>query len=296
MNRHKFFFFLLFLVFSERVAAVSQSENQPALWEYGAGLGFIRYQHYPASNQHNDITLPFPAIQYRGEILRANDRDGARAYLLRESRWTLDVGGGVLPSVKSQDNAARTGMDTLLWSIQMGPRIVYEINEDLDLSLGFYQSFASDFKFTKFNGYVFEQKLDYALDELFRKANWLETKNYRSRLTVSLISGSSEYLSTIYDVDSKDETSERPTYRSREGFLSYEIKYFQTLRFGRFSFYTGVSDLHYNLSANRNSPLHKSDENILFFAGLIYKLGESKRRAVPEEDAEGLLQKIKVVP
>lgn len=279
----------------------SPTQKYPALWEYGVGIGFVRYFHYPASNQSRDLALPFPTFQYRGEVLRADDRDGAKAYLLKSSRWTLDLGGGFLPALKSEDNEARKNMDPLLWSLHLGPQFIYDITKDLSLSLGVYQSAVSDFTFTKTNGYVYEQTFSYWFDTLFKSdrlqrhvpQTLKEKTSFYSKVSLKFISGSRDYLGTFFDVAEKDATPDRPRYQSEAGFLGVSLGYFQTFRYDDYNFYFGFADSHYDHSVNRKSPLHRADNNRGLFFGMTYKMGESDGRSIPEDSGEGFLQKVK---
>lgn len=287
---------ILFLL--NATPAWSQTETEhselPPLWEYGVGLGAVRFWHYPASDQSRDWALPFPTFQYRGEILQADDREGARAYLLRSDLWSVEMGGGGLASVKSEDNDARRGMEDLPWRVQAGPRLVSRFHPEYQVKLGIYQVLIfPDFASLRFQGAISELKLLWHLGDRWNTTGLWGKAKVRSQLGLSADFASQEFMQMYYGVSAQEARADRPAYQARAGFLSYSLSYFQSMSHGRQSYYFGASQDFYEKSANRESPLHKSDRNLSLFIGGTYKLGESTRRAVPEAEAEGAIQKIR---
>ena len=144
------FWIVLLLLFSfQRLNAQAESEVNTDLvamgeadadaqpyWEYGAGLGYVHYQHYPAANQFSNLLLPFPTFQYRGKIVRADDRNGAHIYLLKGPDWVFEMSGAGYPALDSSTNEARQGMEDLPWMLAIGPQFVYSMTKGFKLSLG----------------------------------------------------------------------------------------------------------------------------------------------------------------
>jgi outer membrane scaffolding protein for murein synthesis (MipA/OmpV family) len=285
-----FFIFTLFCSQALALEEENQAENLP-LWEYGAGLGGIYFEKYPASDETKSWALPFPTFQYRGEIFRADDRDGTRAYLLRSQNWNLEFGGGGLPSARSSEIKAREGMDDIPWGLQMGPQLVTRLHPRVQFKIGIYQAIITpDVKFFKTSGLQTEAKLIYIIDDYLDE--YFKEGISKGRFTLTVDGGSKDFLSTYFEVPVKDATAERPAYDAREGLLSYEFSYFQSIKIKKWGFYGGGSRVQYDISANRTSPLHKSDVNYRAFVGITYVLGESERRMKPEAESEGALQKI----
>jgi outer membrane protein len=274
-------------------SAGAQSEETLPLWDYGVGIGYLQYFHYPAANQSNTLVLPFPTFQYRGEILRADDQEGARAYLLRASRWSLQLGGGLIPSVKSTTIYARDGMDPLPSGFQLGPQAVYKMDVDWEFKLGLYQSFFTDLKKVSASGDVGEAKIIWHLDDILGNSNLFGPVRNKGQLSFELKAASREFMSVYYDVSPEDTTVDRPAYGSQAGFLSYGLGYFQSLAYRKHTFYFGFLDERFNDSVNRRSPLHRSDENLSLFLGITHTLGTSESKSISEDEAKGLLQKIK---
>jgi len=92
------------------LAAAQAEETAPPRWDAGVGFGYLRFEHYPASNQDTSLAFPFPTFSYRGSVLRADDRDGAKLFLVKRPGWVLQSGGLGFPPLSSSTNTARKGM------------------------------------------------------------------------------------------------------------------------------------------------------------------------------------------
>jgi outer membrane protein len=282
--------FLLALILPNILRAADTEENLP-LWEYGIGVGTAYFEDYPASNEHRFWTLPFPTFQYRGKILRADDREGAKAYLVHKPTWSLEMGGGGIVALKSENNEARSGMDDIPWGIHLGPRFVTHLSENIEFKLGLYAAINTDFRFTKLNGATADMKLIWIIDEILD--DYFQIGKSKGRFSFGVDTGSQDFLATYFEVSKNDARSDRPQYEARAGALSYEFSYLQAINIRPWGVYAGVTSVHYDISANRESPLHKSDRNLKGFVGITYVLGESVRRAIPESEAEGAIDKLK---
>ena len=256
-------------------AALAQDEP---LWEYGVGVGYLHYEHYPASDEYSDITLPFPTFQYRGKILRADDREGARAYLLRSNGWSLEFSGSGYPSVEAGKNKARQGMESIPWMIQLGPQIRKHWGDEWQMRLSLFQNIATDLSFTKFKGELFEGRILHKWSS--RSDLTLNEYHWQVELSFSVIAASRALLGTYFDVSQDQATGERPAFESRSGLLAHELAYYQQIKKGHLALYFGATCKSYNISANRASPLHKSDYNLTSFVGLTYLIKESGRKEV----------------
>ncbi len=271
-------FVLLLACFSP--SSHAEEEALP-LWEYGAGFGFVRYEHYPASDQFSELYLPFPTFQYRGDILRADDQEGASLYFFRKGKWSVELsGGGYLP-LESSKNRAREGMEDLPVMGMIGPQLVYRPSSKWELSLNTFQTVSVDGSFIKKNGFFAEAKAHY---------RW-EKGRYRGQWGLSVGGASKEFLTTYFEVDSKDVKANRPGYYARAGLLNADLSYFQSIFFGDFSLYVGAALSDYTASANRRSPLHKSDHNVSYLIGATYTIGKSSTPAVKVEETKGLFRK-----
>jgi outer membrane scaffolding protein for murein synthesis (MipA/OmpV family) len=290
----KFFSFVLFSLLlhidSWAFAASDAVEDAEAYWDYGFGFGAVRFEHYPASDQSRTFALPFPTFQYRGKILRADDRDGAHLYIFKGATFTLEVSGNGTPALKSSDNNARQGMEDLPWMAALGPKLVMKPTDSSEVSINAYQFVATDFVMTRTMGSIYEARYVYEWNFPFRALGpFQENGVSNAQISFSVRSGSKEYLALYFEVPESQATAERPKYDARDGLLSHSVSYFQSFKSGRVALYLGGGLHSYELSANRQSPLHKSDHNITALVGFNYTLGESTRPAIPEKETSGLL-------
>lgn len=257
------------------LVAQATEDDVPAYWEYGVGVGYIHFEHYPGAAQFNDLLLPFPTFQYRGRILRADDRDGAHAYLLKDSRLTLELSGTGYPGLDADKNSARKGMEDLPWLLALGPQLVYKANEDLEFSFAIFDALATDFKTAQFPGQIYQAKFRYTLEipaQVPMRGHLLYSVKYATR-----------GLQSLY--------YETSNYSAKEGLLAQELTYFQSVKLGRGRLYVGFSSNDYSNAANRESPLHLRNHSLTYLAGFTYSLGESAQREVPEPETQGVMNR-----
>lgn len=252
---------------------VYAEDETPAYWEYGVGLGYIRLEHYPGSDQFADLTLPFPTFQYRGKVLRADDRDGAHAYLLKSEKLIFEISGTGYTGLDSNQNSARKGMEDLPWLMALGPQLVYKATSKLDFSFGIFTAMTTDFKSTQFPGQIYQGKLRYVVEipsSLEMRGHFFYNLKFAT-----------QGLQKIY--------YETNTYAAKQGLMSQDLSYYQSVRMGRARLYVGFSSNDYTNAANRESPLHLRNHTLTYLAGLTYTLGESERREVPEAETQGII-------
>lgn len=284
---------LVFAVFGVLAASHAGAEPSTSLWEFGAGLGLIHYEHYPASNHFTDLLLPFPTFQYRGQILRADDREGTRAYLFRASDTTLEVAGALLPALKSSDDENRRGMADLPWMGQLGPQLVHRFNPAWEIRFAIFENVGTtDLKTVRAAGQVGEVKLIHRWESPFAEILGMEAGTEFGEVALQAQAATKEFLATYFEVPAENATPDRPAYEAKAGFISAELSLFERFRTGRATIYFGAALTDYGLSVNRASPLHRSNRNVTGLVGLTYTLGESKRSSVPEEQTEGLINRI----
>ena len=248
----------LILVFT----SISFAEPPP-YWEVGGGLGYVNFLHYPASDQSDNLFLPFPTFQYRGSILRADDQDGAHIYLFRSDKWTLEFSGTGYMARDSDENTARQNMADLPFIGAAGPQMVYKWNSNLEFALGLYQTMSATQNFHKvrFPGQILEIQFVHKFEKEI-SSNIFEGYTYFSRTGFTSRFATNDFHSVYYDVPAANATPERPQYESKAGFLSTELSYFQSLKKNKWGYYFGATYSNYALSSNRGSPLHKSDHGI----------------------------------
>jgi outer membrane scaffolding protein for murein synthesis (MipA/OmpV family) len=285
--------FLIFLGLLSSLAcfAKAASDVSDAYWDYGIGFGAVRFEHYPASNESRIIALPFPTFQYRGKILRADDKEGAHLYLFKGSNVTVEFSGQGIPALDSSTNQARKGMADLPWMAAFGPQLVARPSENIEAAFSIFQVVTVEGLFAKTSGNIFDGRISYEWTKpLPVWGVFKEPGSVNSRWTLSARSGTKEFNAIYFDVPELNATAERPSYESREGLVNYNLSYYRSYHSGRGAIYIGGGLHSYDLSANRLSPLHKSDHNLVALIGFSYTLGESSRPAVPESETSSVIE------
>ncbi len=260
------------------------------LWEYGVGVGYFTYENYPSSNNYSYQLLPFPIFQYRGESLRADDRDGARAYIFKKSNWSFDFSGDIWPGQTWATDSNRVGMPALPWIFALGPQLLYDFSEHWQFRLSAMPAFAANGTIVETTGGYFD------LRQLYKWSQQLPWTNHcisSGNVALSFQGGTQDFLANYFEVSAQQAIPNRPAYRAVGGLLTYELSVFESLTFGRTGIYLGGSLDNYDQSANHSSPLDKSDHNFTYFAGLTYTLGESTKKAYKEQETEGLVNRYK---
>ncbi|MDG0817216.1 MipA/OmpV family protein [Bdellovibrio svalbardensis] len=291
----RFWFFIL-TIFLTAVPLQAAEESKPLreegkpLWEYGFGIGYARYAQYPGSDEYSELVLPFPTFQYRGTILRADDQEGGRAYLLKENKWSLEFSGGGRLPLDSSKSQAREGMENLPLVVEIGPQLIYSVDHSWEFKLALFPSMAIYGSSIRQNGGLASIEVQYRWHD-----EWGGV--FESPLMLSGIfsleakTASQEFNATYFEVPLQNATATRPAYSASAGFLENQISYFQRLSSGKLTVYVGGSYSDFSNSANKQSPLLRANSNFEYALGLTYVLGESARRSVPIEDTEGLINR-----
>jgi hypothetical protein len=259
-------------------------------WEAGAGFGYLGFEHYPASNQHTDLVFPFPTFQYRGEILRADDRDGAKLFVVKRPGWLVQLGGLGFPPLSASTNEARRGMNDLPLLIAIGPQLQRRLTENLAFKIGVYQAIAARLISAQTSGSIWE--IDMTYRETFELAGNIFDET-TAALSINLVGASREVSELYFSVPAAQITPIRASFEARAGLMQSQISYFQSFKRGDLAFYLGLRISDHRLSANRDSPLHRSDQNISGLIGLTYSIYHSKKSGISYENASGIVDKLR---
>ncbi len=268
----------------------SANESDRPKWEAGFGIGYLGFEHYPTSNQHTDLAFPFPTFQYRGDVLRADDRDGAKIFLIKRPSWILQLGGLGFPPLNSANNDTRRGMDDLPLLVALGPQLQRRLSESLTFKLGIYQAIAARLISAQTSGAVWE--IDMTLREKFTLTGRTFDET-TAALSFNLMGSSQEVGELYFGVPASQVAPTRPSFEAKAGLMQSQVSYFQSFQRGDIAFYLGVRISDHRVSMNRDSPLHKSDQNIAGLIGLTYSLYHSKKSGVPYEETSGVIDKLR---
>ena len=249
------------------------------LWEFGVGGGAVETANYPSSIERNFVALVLPYIVYRGDVVRVGGGNGARAVVVEESDYELDLSLGGAFSADSEDNSARAGMPELDYLFELGPQLVYKVKETqyenggvsrLNARLQARAVFSTDFERIDSRGYVVEPTLSYQQ----RGVLFAETG---LNLSMSFMFASEKLQDYFYEVDSPFVTAERSEFNAEGGYLGAELSFSVSfpIRKNIRGFFGGSVNLHHG-AANESSPLFEKDTTYSVGAGFIWRLYESE--------------------
>ncbi len=256
-------------------AAPSASEAGLPLWEVGVIGGAVRTPAYPGAQESVSRALALPFFIYRGEVFRA-DQSGINARLLRSDVLELDIGlAASLPS-RSDDVAARSGMQDLGTLVEFGPRIKWRIADlspnsrlRFDLPLRAVLELRSG---VRTQGWTLEPRFVY------------EMRGPQGRWTfdaqAGLVAGDRKVNAYFYEVRPEEATVSRPTYHAQSGLMLTRVGVSGSrmlgddLRLFGFARYDSYAN-----GANRDSPLVKRETGTSVGFGVAWTIHRSARRA-----------------
>lgn len=264
------FFFLLTLC-----AGWARADEGPR-WEVGAGLAALNLPHYRGSDQRSSYLLPMPYLVYRGEHLRA-DREGVRGILFEGDRVQVNLSvNGTLP-VKSSDNAARTGMESLRPTVQLGPTVDVALwrSEDRNSKLEFRLPLRSSVTVAsspRHIGWLADPTLAYSKRNLGGWEGWY------TGLSAGLLFADADYHDHFYSVDARYATADRPAYQASSGYSGAHLTWTLTKRFPQ---YWVGGFLRYDTLAGAvidSSPLVRQRQNVSAGFAFAWIFGHSSER------------------
>ncbi len=262
---------VLFLVLSANILAQSYRGSGTDLPKLELGAGIVRgtAPHYPGSDESNKVYIPFPAVIYRGDIIRADEDGGVRSRFFYSDRYELNLSTGAALPARTEDNDDRAGMPTLDPMIELGPGLIFHLISKknkgplrLSLNLPLRIVISSDFKDTRQRGYVFNPLL-FSFYELNKK------------LTIfTSISGrwaTKDFNDYIYTVEELYSTNTRAVYKAKKGNVLYSYSIAAIINRGQnFSIFGGISYENYKDNANKASPLFIREDNISTGLGITW--------------------------
>lgn len=246
------------------------------LLEYGMFFGHGGLADYPASNEYRYRTLPFPYLNYHGDILSSESENGTRLRFIKDVDFDLDLSfGGSFPT-ETDNNVARTGMPNLDWTLEVGPRLLYYFYRhpekgNIRLGLPYRASFATDFQRSRHVGYLFSptfqiDKYKFISDSL--NLYFIITANYFSE-------GEADFF---YEVEPQYATSERRAYDAKAGWLSVDTSISAKYEYNQKIFLIGAQYSDFSGSANKESSLHKTNSSLSYFIGFGFVFYESEEK------------------
>lgn len=252
--------------------AIGARAGELPRWEVGLGMVALSIPDYRGSDQQRGYLLPFPYIQYRGDVFQI-DREGAHGDIFTSDHVKLDVSLNAGPPAKSGKNGARSGMPDIEPTVEAGPslQIFLARNETHErtwsLRLPLRTVIATDLSHTQRIGWVFAPSLNY------------DTRNHGGwdfSAAAGPLYATENYHDYYYEVQPAYATASRPAYNAHGGYSGSRLTLTASRRFK--TFWVGAFARYDNLSGAvfEGSPLVKKKESFMAGIGIAWILAESK--------------------
>jgi outer membrane protein len=263
--------------------AHAQDEYAP-LWEIGIGPGVLRLPYYRGSDQYRNLVLPDIYLIYRGEFLRADEREGVRGILFESTDVKLNLSIGASLPVPSSHSDTRAGMPDLKPEVEFGPALDWTLwrgqNRGTRLMASFPVRAAISIQWPPRSlGWVTSPYLNLDLTDPARAPGW----------NLGLRAGplfATRHLNDIYySVDPQYANSRRPAYAASGGYSGAQFttalsKRFHAFWVGAFGRYDSIQGAVFEAS-----PLVRSNHSIYGGLGVAIMIDESSIR-VPRRDED----------
>jgi len=245
-----------------------RSYSEKSTLELGAGAVYGKAPHYPGSNQHNEILIPFPVVIYRGDRLRADEDGGIRTRFLYSNKFELNLSiGGSLP-VSSKKNRARQGMPKLHTLLELGPGFIFHFLDKynskkwkISLNIPYRHVVSTNIKDTYSRGYVFNPLL-YSYYDF--------SENFSIFSSISGRWATQKYNDYLYSVDDEFVSVTRARYEANSGHVLMSYGLALIYNYNDFTFFTGMSINDASSSANKSSPLFVKEQSYSSAIGFTY--------------------------
>jgi outer membrane scaffolding protein for murein synthesis (MipA/OmpV family) len=251
-------------------------EEKP-LWELGVGLGLLQMPDYRGSDENRLYILPYPYVIYRGDILKVEEQN-ISGQIFKTDRILLDFSGyGAVP-VKSSNNSARTNMQDLDPTFELGPSLTIKLRESkedkykLDLSLPVRAFFSTDFSSVSHEGWMFSPRINFMKDDL------IPDTGLNMGISVGPIFADSGYHAYFYTVEPAYATAARPAYSAGGGYSGSTLTLGLDKSYKQFIFFAFVSAEFLQGASFENSPLVKRETSFMSgvsIAWIFFKSAEN---------------------
>ena len=253
-------------------AADSANPQSKPLWEAGVGAVAGAVADYPGSNQYRVRGLPVPFFIYRGDFFRSDTKGPRLQTSSGIVEWELS-GGGSLSS--NSAGGARSGMPTLDYLLEVGPKAKITVSQPTDTSRLLIEVPVRVAVSTNFSsrlgsrGAIFAPDIAYEEHAIFG-SQW----NGQASIGVEIASGGLQRF--YYQVDSEYARAGRPAYDARAGYLGtiVALTAFRQLN-RRLIVFVGLDADNYDGAANVNSPLLRTRNNLGVAVGFAWSFKQS---------------------
>ncbi len=255
---------------------LTEKEKKKLLPLYDLGVASISSINpdYPGSSEYQFTPIIVPVFTYRGKHFRS-DGDGSRARFLNNENLELSMSAGGNFPVNSRENEARRGMKTLGQAVLLGPRLMYFVHRDERSKFFFDVAARTGFSIARtWRGW---RGLGYSADIGMNYRHNFGSFEIFSLMFTGI--GSYKYHKFFYGVDPEYETSTRPAYQARSGYLGTNVLLAFTKRFSpKLTVFAGGVVMLLKGHVNDESPLFEEDINYRAVLGIKYTFFVSDKK------------------
>ena len=241
---------------------ISFGQEEKPLWELGMGVGLLYMPDYRGSDESSFYVLPYPYFVYRGDIIKV-DRQKISGKVFKTDRILLDVSiYGSVP-VKSSKNSARTFMEDLDATFEVGPALDITLLESrqkqysLKLLLPVRAVFSTDFESVAHEGWVISPRLN------FEKGDIIPHTGLRLGVSLGPMFADGGYHDYYYMVEPVYALPWRLAYDAGGGYSGTILTVGLSISYKQFKFNAFVSADFLDGAVFENSPLVKTQTSIM---------------------------------
>jgi MipA family protein len=241
------------------------------LWELGAGIAGLSVQQYRGSDQRLNWVIPVPYVTYRGDFFRS-DKDGTRAVLLDSEGFDFDISADGSAPVRSKDSRARTGMNDLAATFEIGPNVNVLLVKGKDWKLDLRVPLRAAFTVERR-----AQRIGWTLTPVLNLD--IDIQGWNLGLQGGPIVSSRQFNGYFYDVPDTFVTTNRAAYRAKSGYGGWGLTVAGSRRLGDWwlAAYSRVDSV--DGATFVNSPLVKQRANFSVGFAISYIFKTSEQRA-----------------
>ena len=254
---------------------ISFGQEEKPLWELGMGVGLLYMPDYRGSDESRFYALPYPYFVYRGDIIKV-DRQKISGKVFKTDRILLDVSiYGSVP-VKSSKNSARTFMEDLDATFEVGPALDITLLESrqkqysLKLLLPVRAVFSTDFESVAHEGWVISPRLN------FEKRDIIPNTGLRLGVSLGPMFADGGYHDYYYTVEPVYALPWRLAYDAGGGYSGTILTVGLSKSYKQFKFNAFVSADFLDGAVFENSPLMKTQTSIMSGVSVSWVFLKSK--------------------
>ncbi|HQB93101.1 MAG TPA: MipA/OmpV family protein [Smithellaceae bacterium] len=254
---------------------ISFGQEEKPLWELGMGVGLLYMPDYRGSDESSFYVLPYPYFVYRGDIIKV-DRQKISGKVFKTDRILLDVSiYGSVP-VKSSKNSARTFMEDLDATFEVGPALDITLLESrqkqysLKLLLPVRAVFSTDFESVAHEGWVISPRLN------FEKRDIIPNTGLRLGVSLGPMFADGGYHDYYYTVEPVYALPWRLAYDAGGGYSGTILTVGLSKSYRQFKFNAFVSADFLDGAVFENSPLMKTQTSIMSGVSVSWVFLKSK--------------------